>query len=121
MKIVFATLMLLLGAAVPAAAQGGPAPGNLGGGQVGAGAVELPRLPSSGSPNAAGAGSNAATAATTGSAASGSGSNSIAPAAAGSGSGGRGGGSGGMLQTLCLPATGSVSTARPEFGLSCPQ
>ena len=112
MKTLSAYLAATLLLAAPAVAQ--TAPGTLGGGQVGSGAVELPKVSQSG---AALAPASPITTSSTSSASTTTGS------AGGSGSSGGGGGSGaGGVQTLCLSAKGTVSDAiADEFALSCHQ
>ncbi|HEX3883052.1 MAG TPA: hypothetical protein VHW66_10365 [Stellaceae bacterium] len=112
MKGLSAYLAAMLLVTAPAAAQ--TAPGTLGGGQVGSGAVELPNLPQSGAalaPASPTSASNSGTAVATGSGSAG-----------GSGSSGGGGSGAGGVQTPCLSANGTVRDAiADEFALSCNQ
>jgi hypothetical protein len=115
MKIVLALATIVsIAAAMPASAQTTqPAPGSLGNGQVGTGAIELPAEPStSPTAGATATATGAATAATTG----------TTTTTGTTGGGGGGGGSGGGMPMLCLSGSGSVTDAiSDELALSCPQ
>jgi hypothetical protein len=110
MKVVLALATIVSIAAAPVLAQTTQtAPGNLGNGQVGTGAIELPAEPSTSLTTAspiAGAPATATGAAT----------------AATTGGGGGGGSGGGGMPMLCLSGGGSVTDAiSDELALSCPQ
>jgi hypothetical protein len=113
MKALSAYLAAMLLLAASAAAQ--TAPGSLGGGQVGSGAVELPNLPQAGaalSPASPTTGPASSTSTTT--------TGSVATGGSASSSGGRAGSGG--VETLCLSAKGTVGNAvADEFALSCHQ